>query len=48
MGRWLLTSCSDRGIFWSFILWTAAEAEPSMAVAAITEAPFIFDDFKFS
>lgn len=36
-----LTSCSDRGTFWSFILWTAALADPSSAVAAAIELPFI-------
>lgn len=29
------TSCSVREIFSSFILWTPAEAEPTMAAAAI-------------
>lgn len=35
-----LTSCSARGIFWSFILWTPADAEPS-SIAAVTRAPFM-------
>lgn len=29
------TSCSVREIFWSFILWTPAWAEPTSAAAAI-------------
>lgn len=36
-----LTSCSDRGTFLSFILWTPAEAEPNSAPAAMRELPFI-------
>lgn len=35
-----LTSCSARGIFWSFILWTPADAEPS-SIAAVKRAPFM-------
>lgn len=35
-----LTSCSDSGTFWSFILWTPAEAEPSSAPAA--SRPVVF------
>jgi hypothetical protein len=35
-----LTSCSARGIFWSFILWTPADAEPS-SIAAVKSAPFM-------
>lgn len=34
-------SCSDRGIFLSFILCTSAWAEPSSTAAALTRAPFI-------
>lgn len=30
----LLTSCSARDTFWSFILWISADAEPSSAAAA--------------
>lgn len=37
-----LTSCSERGTFLSFILWTPAEAEPNSAPAAMRELPFIF------
>lgn len=36
-----LTSCSERGTFLSFILWTPAEAEPNSAPAAMRELPFI-------
>ena len=38
--RWF-TSCSDRGIFLSFILCTPAEAEPSSEPAASSKAVFI-------
>ena len=38
---WWLTSCSDRGIFLSFILCTPAEAEPSSEPAASSKAVFI-------
>ena len=34
-------SCSERGIFLSFILCTSAWAEPSSTAAAPTRAPFI-------
>lgn len=35
---WLveLTNCWDRGIFFSDILWTAAEAEPAARAAAMS------------
>jgi hypothetical protein len=36
-----LTNCSDSGTFWSFILWTPAEAEPSSAAAARQREFFI-------
>lgn len=39
-GKGILTSCSDRGTFLSFILWTPADAEPSRRPAAI-RAPFM-------
>lgn len=32
-----------RGIFWSFILWTSAEAEPSRAEAVTKRAAFMMD-----
>ena len=35
------TSCSERGIFWSFIFWTRASAKPSTTAAVDRKAPFM-------
>lgn len=40
------TSCSARGTFLSFILWTPAWAEPSMAPAARSMEPFMIAVMK--
>lgn len=36
----VLTSCSESGIFFIFILWTPAWADPS-STAAVSRAPFM-------
>lgn len=40
------TSCSDRGIFLSFILWTPADTEPSSAVPARIRLAFMIAETR--